>query len=289
MPRTVIVTDSTASIPPSRRRSAGSSSCRSRWSSARRSTTRAATARRPELVAKALADFVPVSTSRPNPAAMAEVYERLAREGAERDPLDPPVGRDERHLRVRAARGRAGHGAGHVHRQPAGRGRDRVRRTVGRRRPRRRRHGGRGGAGGPRPGRRCDVAVLRRHPRIPPPGRPDRCRRGDPRWRAVGQAAAEHRRRQGRQPREGPHRARRRSPASRTSRSRPRASQPVDVYVAHLANTNAPSSWPRSWASGSADNLEGREIWCGELGAVLGAHVGPGMVAVCVAPAPLES
>ena len=25
-----------------------------------------------------------------------------------------------------------------------------------------------------------------------------------------------------------------------------------------------------------ADNLEGREVWCGELGAVLGAHVGPG-------------
>ena len=33
-----------------------------------------------------------------------------------------------------------------------------------------------------------------------------------------------------------------------------------------------------------ADQLEGREVWCGELGAVLGAHVGPGMVAVCVAP-----
>jgi len=33
-----------------------------------------------------------------------------------------------------------------------------------------------------------------------------------------------------------------------------------------------------------AENLEGREVWCGELGAVLGAHVGPGMVAVCLAP-----
>ncbi len=33
-----------------------------------------------------------------------------------------------------------------------------------------------------------------------------------------------------------------------------------------------------------ADNLGGREVWCGELGAVLGAHVGPGMLAVCVAP-----
>ena len=33
-----------------------------------------------------------------------------------------------------------------------------------------------------------------------------------------------------------------------------------------------------------AANLDGREVWCGELGAVLGAHVGPGMVAACVAP-----
>ena len=37
----------------------------------------------PELVAQALRDFVPVSTSRPAPAALVEVYERLAREGAE--------------------------------------------------------------------------------------------------------------------------------------------------------------------------------------------------------------
>src|SRR5918994_1764247 len=35
-----------------------------------------------------------------------------------------------------------------------------------------------------------------------------------------------------------------------------------------------------------SDGLEGREVMCGELGAVLGAHVGPGMVAVCVAPRP---
>ena len=32
------------------------------------------------------------------------------------------------------------------------------------------------------------------------------------------------------------------------------------------------------------DNLHGRDVTCGELGAVLGAHVGPGMLAVCVAP-----
>ena len=43
-------------------------------------------------------------------------------------------------------------------------------------------------------------------------------------------------------------------------------------------------SSPDGWPSGSPTNLDGREVWCGELGAVLGAHVGPGMVAVCVAP-----
>ena len=45
-----------------------------------------------------------------------------------------------------------------------------------------------------------------------------------------------------------------------------------------------PGSCRRSWRPRLADNLEGREVGCGELGAVLGAHVGPGMLAVCVAP-----
>ena len=38
------------------------------------------------------------------------------------------------------------------------------------------------------------------------------------------------------------------------------------------------------WPARLAANLDGREVWCGELGAVLGAHVGPGMLAACVAP-----
>lgn len=57
----------------------------------------------------------------------------------------------------------------------------------------------------------------------------------------------------------------------------------VEVTVAHLANAER--------AAGLADRLTERlgeqvvgEIACGELGAVLGAHVGPGMIAVCVAP-----
>jgi DegV family protein with EDD domain len=59
---------------------------------------------------------------------------------------------------------------------------------------------------------------------------------------------------------------------------------PVDVCVAHLASTERAAVLADKLGVRLADQLEGREVWCGELGAVLGAHVGPGMVAVCVAP-----
>jgi DegV family protein with EDD domain len=59
---------------------------------------------------------------------------------------------------------------------------------------------------------------------------------------------------------------------------------PVDVCVAHLASPDRAAQLTGHLAERLADNLDGREIWCGELGAVLGAHVGPGMLAVCVAP-----
>jgi DegV family protein with EDD domain len=59
---------------------------------------------------------------------------------------------------------------------------------------------------------------------------------------------------------------------------------PVDVCVAHLANPDRAGDLAERLTLRLADRLEGREVWCGELGAVLGAHVGPGMVAVCVAP-----
>jgi len=60
--------------------------------------------------------------------------------------------------------------------------------------------------------------------------------------------------------------------------------QEVDVCVAHLASPDRAGQLTENLASRLAPNLSGREIWCGELGAVLGAHVGPGMLAVCVAP-----
>jgi DegV family protein with EDD domain len=60
--------------------------------------------------------------------------------------------------------------------------------------------------------------------------------------------------------------------------------RPVDLCVSHLANPERARDLAGRLAQRLADNLEGREVWCGELGAVLGAHVGPGMVAACAAP-----
>ena len=60
--------------------------------------------------------------------------------------------------------------------------------------------------------------------------------------------------------------------------------QQVDVCVAHLANPDRAGALADRLGERLADSLGDREVWCGELGAVLGAHVGPGMIAVCVAP-----
>ncbi|MFT3872323.1 MAG: DegV family protein [Nocardioides sp.] len=58
----------------------------------------------------------------------------------------------------------------------------------------------------------------------------------------------------------------------------------VDVCVAHLASPDRAGALAEHLAQRLEDQLDGRTIWCGELGAVVGAHVGPGMVAVCVSP-----
>lgn len=58
----------------------------------------------------------------------------------------------------------------------------------------------------------------------------------------------------------------------------------VDVWVGHLANPDRAADLAHRLAERLEPNLAGREVWSGELGAVLGAHVGPGMIAVCVAP-----
>lgn len=59
---------------------------------------------------------------------------------------------------------------------------------------------------------------------------------------------------------------------------------PVDVAVAHLAAPDRAASLAERLRGRLAENLAGREVFVGEVGAVIGAHVGPGMVAVVVAP-----
>ncbi|GAA5148694.1 DegV family protein [Nocardioides marinquilinus] len=58
----------------------------------------------------------------------------------------------------------------------------------------------------------------------------------------------------------------------------------VDVCVAHLAGEERATDLSAQLAARLAGPLGGREVWTTEVGAVLGAHVGPGMLAVCVAP-----
>ncbi len=60
--------------------------------------------------------------------------------------------------------------------------------------------------------------------------------------------------------------------------------RPVDVAVSHLTSPERAAVLTEHLEHRLAAELEGRSVWCGEVGAVLGAHVGPGMVAVTVAP-----
>ncbi len=60
-------------------------------------------------------------------------------------------------------------------------------------------------------------------------------------------------------------------------------SGPVDVCVSHLANADRAEALADRLRERLSSQLAG-ELLFTELGAVLGAHVGPGMVAVCVAP-----
>lgn len=59
----------------------------------------------------------------------------------------------------------------------------------------------------------------------------------------------------------------------------------VEVTVAHLASPDRAAVLTDSIADRLGDRLV-TPVRCVELGAVLGAHVGPGMLAICVAPLP---
>ncbi|HEU4512703.1 MAG TPA: DegV family protein [Nocardioidaceae bacterium] len=63
----------------------------------------------------------------------------------------------------------------------------------------------------------------------------------------------------------------------------------VDVAVAHLANPERAGLLAEHLRERLAENLEDRDVVLGEVGAVIGAHVGPGMVAVMVAPRPQDA
>jgi DegV family protein with EDD domain len=60
---------------------------------------------------------------------------------------------------------------------------------------------------------------------------------------------------------------------------------PVEVAVAHLASPQRAAALAGKLSARLAENLRGRAVAVGEVGAVIGAHVGPGMVATVVAPA----
>jgi fatty acid kinase fatty acid binding subunit len=56
----------------------------------------------------------------------------------------------------------------------------------------------------------------------------------------------------------------------------------VDVAVAHLASRDRAETLASRLRSRLAAQLGDHEVWVGQVGAVIGAHVGPGMVAVVV-------
>lgn len=283
MSGTVIVTDSTASIPPELAEQRGIVVVPLQVVIGAQVYDEGVDGATPELVAKALADFVPVSTSRPNPAAMVEVYERLAREGAKEIISIHISGEmsgtfesaqlaakqvtvkvtciDSR--QVGASTGYAALSAadvldaGGTAAQAEQAARDRAAGATSlfyvdtleylRR-------GGRIGAAAAILGGALSVKPLLSI--------------------VDGKVATLEKVRTG---------------AKALARLEDLAveaagSQPVDVYVAHLANHERAEQLAAKLTERLVDNLEGRELWCGELGAVLGAHVGPGMVAVCVAP-----
>ena len=62
------------------------------------------------------------------------------------------------------------------------------------------------------------------------------------------------------------------------------AERQVDVAVAHLANPERADLLAEKLEQRLGANLADRSPVVGEIGAVIGAHVGPGMVAVVVAP-----
>lgn len=279
----MIVTDSTASIPLSQAEERGIVVVPLQVVIGAKVYDEGPDGATPELVARALSDFVPVSTSRPNPAEMAEVYERLAREGAEEilsihlsgdmsgtyesaqlagRQVDIPVTLvDSRQVGV--ATGYAALSAADV--LDAGGTTAQAARAARIRAGNATslfyvdtleylRRGGRIGAAAAILGGALSVKPLL----TISDGKVanlEKVRTGSRALTRLEDLAVEA-----------------------------AADLQVDVCVSHLANPDRAEQLTARLRDRLSDNLGEREIWCGELGAVLGAHVGPGMVAVCVAP-----
>jgi DegV family protein with EDD domain len=283
--RTVIVTDSTASLPPQVAQERGIVVVPLQVVIGATVYDEGAEGATPEMVAEALKEFRPVSTSRPAPAAMLEVYEKAAAEGAEavvsihlsaemsgthesallaaRDATIPVTVVDSRQVGVATgyaaltaadvldAGGSAGDAAEAARRRAAAATAlfyvDTLEYL---------RRGGRIGAAAALVGGALSVKPLLRIE----DGRVANLERVRTSARALSrmedlivEAAGD---------------------------------LSVDLCVSHLANPDRAGDLAGRLGDRLRANLEGRDVWCGELGAVLGAHVGPGMVAACVAPRP---
>ena len=279
----VVVTDSTASLPPDLAEEHGIEVVPLQVVIGAQVYDEGSEGATPELVAQALRDFVPVSTSRPSPAVLAEVYERLARGGAQeivsihlsgemsgtfessqlaaREVSVPVHCVDSRQVGV--ATGFAAVSAAEALRAGAS-GAEAADTARARAAAAASlfyvdtleylRRGGRigaaaailGGALSVKPLLCIEDGKVANLERVRTAGRA-LSRLEDLAVEAAGES-------------------------------------PVDVCVAHLASPDRAAALAEKLSVRLAGSLEGREVWCAELGAVLGAHVGPGMVAVCVAP-----
>ncbi len=283
MPRIVVVTDSTASLPPKVVAERGIVVVPLQVVIGADVLDEGAEGATPEVVAEALREFRPVSTSRPSPSVMLEVYERLAREGATavvsihlsgdmsgtfesaqlaaREASIPVTAVDTRQVGIAtgyavlaAADALDAGGSAEVAAEAARTRADATSSLFYVDTLEYLRRGGRigaaaalfGGALAVKPLLTIEDGVVATREKV------RTVARALSRLEELAVLAADE--------------------------------QQVDVCVAHLASPARAGQLTERLTERLADNLSGREVWCGELGAVLGAHVGPGMLAVCVAP-----
>ena len=285
MSRVVVVTDSTASLPPEVAQARGVRVVPLQVVIGANVLEEGPDGATPDVVAEALRDFVPVSTSRPSPALFADLYRSLEADGADEIVSvhlsgemsgtfeSAQLGALEVELPVHVVdSGQVGIATGYAALTAAdvldagGTGEEAAEAALARGQAatslfyvdtlEHLRRGGRIGAAAAILGSALSVKPLLQiaEGRVAPRERVRTASRALARLADLAVEAA--------------------------------GDQPVDVCVSHLANGGRAEELAAVLAERLADGLEGREVMCGELGAVLGAHVGPGMVAVCVAPRP---